>query len=147
MLRSFLQAMVWCGCLAWVDMASAQTDPNADLLQAVEFHQSGNYAAAIDGYQRFLKTHPEAAAVRSNLGAALAHEGRFEEAIREYSLALGVNPKNVPVRLNLALAYYKSGDLAQAIGQLEKVHSADPKNMQAAELLGPAIWPRGRTPR
>ncbi len=124
--------------------ATAQTDPGADLRKAVELHQAGNYAAAIEGYQRFLKAHPELAQVRSNLGAALAHEGRFEEAVREYSLALSVDPKNAPVRLNLALAYYKSGDIAQAIVNLEKVHEVDPTNMQAAQMLGSCYLAAGQ---
>jgi Flp pilus assembly protein TadD len=123
----------------------AQSAPDsADLQQAVELHQSGNYTGAIDAYQRFLKVHPEAAMVRSNLGAALAHEGRFEEAIREYTLALSVDPRNQAVRLNLALAYYKSGDIAQAIEHLERVHEAEPKNMQAAELLGSCYLAAGQ---
>ena len=115
-----------------------------DLRTAVESHQAGNYGAAIDGYQRFLKEHPEAAPVRSNLGAALAHEGRYEEAIREYSLALSVDPRNPTVRLNLALAYYKSGDIAQAIVNLEKVHEEQPKNMQAAQMLGSCYLAAGQ---
>ena len=82
--------------------------------------------------------------MRSNLGAALAHEGRFEEAIREYSLSLRSIRTNVSVRLNLALAYYKSGDLGQAIVNLETVHAADAKNMQAAELLGSCYLAAGQ---
>ena len=119
-------------------------DPRADLREAVELHQAGKYPEAIDAYRKFLKAHPEFGPVRSNLGAALAHEGRFEEAIREYSLALSSDPRNVPVRLNLALAYYKSGDIAQAIGNLEKVHEADPANMQAAQLLGSCYLAAGQ---
>jgi len=128
--------------------ALAQTGSGSeDLRQAIEFHQSGNYAGAIEGYQKFLKIHPEAAGVRSNLGAALAHEGRFEEAIREYSLALAVAPHNTQVRLNLALSYYKSGDIAQSMAHLEKVHEADPKNMQAAQLLGACYLAAGQNPK
>src|SRR5258708_35333559 len=90
--------------------ASAQSQTaESDLKDAVAKHQAGDYAAAIDGYRRFLRAHPEAAAVRSNLGAALAHEGRFDDAIHEYTLALEADPNNAAVRLNLGLAYYKSG--------------------------------------
>ena len=124
--------------------AVAQTDPGAELRQALELHQAGKYPEAIDAYQKFLKIHPELGQVRSNLGAALAHEGRLEEAIREYSLALSVEPRNAPVRLNLALAYYKSGDIAQAIANLENVHAADPKNMQATQLLGACYLAAGQ---
>src|SRR5581483_2265046 len=86
----------------------AQNAPDNALLEAVRLHQAGNYAGAIAGYQQFLKVHPEAVAVRSNLGAALAHEGRFSEAVREYNLALASAPQNQGIRFNLALAWYKS---------------------------------------
>ena len=62
-------------------LALPQTASESQVLQkAVSLHRSGNYAGAIEGYQQFLKAHPENAGVRSNLGAALAHEGRFAEA-------------------------------------------------------------------
>src|SRR5258708_7483618 len=118
MIRVFLVLLV----VLTGSIACVGQDESAILRQAFESHQAGNYAAAIDGYQRFLKVHPEAAPVRSNLGAALAHEGRYEEAIREYSLALSVDPHDVRVRLNLALAYYKAGNLGQATVNLEKIH-------------------------
>src|SRR5947209_9437232 len=71
--------------LALLATASAQTNPDlAALQQVIEMHKAGDYAGAIVGYQRFLKAHPEVSSVRSNLGAALAHEGRFDDAIREY---------------------------------------------------------------
>ena len=137
-MRFFVVLSLSIACLA------AQADPSAELRKAVDFHQANQFPQAIEAYQKFLKAHPEAAPVRSNLGAALAHEGRFEEAIREYSLALSVDPRNTPTRLNLAIAHYKSGDIAQAIGQLEKVHQAQPKNMQAAQLLGACYLAAGQ---
>lgn len=132
------------GSVVFAAACLAQAGSPADLRKAIELHQSGSYTAAIDAYQSFLKVHPEAAGVRSNLGAALAHEGRFGDAIREYSLALSVEPANRPVRLNLALAYYKSGDIASAIAQLEKVLAADPANMQARLLLSSCYLAAGQ---
>src|SRR5207302_4173865 len=85
------------------------------LRRAVELHQSGHYAEAITEYQTYLKAHPEAAAVRSKLGDALAHEGRYTAAIDEYRLALAAEPSNRGIRFNLALAYYKMSEIEQAI--------------------------------
>jgi Tfp pilus assembly protein PilF len=140
MLRGFLAGLC-IGCCAAIAMAQSS---GPDLRRAIELHQAGEYGAAIDAYREFLKVHPEVAGVRSNLGAALAHEGRFDEAIREYSLALSVAPRNSQVRLNLALAYFKSGDIARAIEHLEKVHAAEPANMQAAQLLGACYLAAGQ---
>ncbi len=115
---------------------AAQTSAaETELKNAIAKHQAGDYAGAIEGYQRFLRSHPEVAQIRSNLGAALAHEGRFDEAVREYSLALEGDPKNSAVRLNLGLAFYKSGRFPEASGEFVKVHAADPANPQATLLL------------
>src|ERR1700722_13036522 len=82
----------------------AQDESAQKLLRgAVEAQQSGHYTEAIDGYRKFLKLRPDMAAVRSNLGAALAHEGHFAEAIQEYTLALKADPSNSGIRLNLGL--------------------------------------------
>jgi Tfp pilus assembly protein PilF len=113
----------------------AQSTDSQELQKAISAHQKGEYGVAISGYEKFLKVHPEAAAVRSNLGAALAHEGRFEDAVREYTLALSVDPRNNRVRLNLALAHFKTGDIVAASKELEKVHIAEPENNQATLLL------------
>src|SRR5215467_16319300 len=103
-------------CLLCLGVVWAQDESGQQTLKrAVELHQSGHYAEAITEYQTFLKVHPEAVAVRSNLGAALAHEGRYTEAIREYQQALDKEPTNYGIRFNLALAYYKMNEVEQAI--------------------------------
>jgi len=96
------------------------------LSRAVKLHQSGHYAEAITGYRIYLKAHPDAAAVRSNLGAALAHEGRYSEAVREYTLALGVQPSNNGIRFNLGLAYFKMGEIERATKEFEAVYAVLP---------------------
>jgi tetratricopeptide (TPR) repeat protein len=114
-------------CLFLLTSASAQQTPgDADLRRAVELHQSGHYQEAIPLYQAFLKEHPEAVPVRSNLGAALAHEGRYTEAIQEYSLALKSQPTNFGIRFNLGLAYYKMGNVADAVKEFEEVRATMP---------------------
>lgn len=114
-------------CLFAVSVASAQQAPgDSDLRRAVELHQAGRYAEAIPLYQVFLKEHPEAVPVRSNLGAALAHEGRYTEATQEYTIALKSQPTNYNIRFNLALAYYKMSDIAAAIKEFEEVRAVAP---------------------
>lgn len=120
---------IWCmlACLFCVGLARAQDDSEQQALKrAVELHQSGHYAEAITEYQTYLKVHPQAGAVRSNLGAALAHEGRYTEAIQEYKQALAAEPTNYGIRLNLALAYYKMSEVEQAIKEFEAVYAIQP---------------------
>jgi tetratricopeptide (TPR) repeat protein len=118
----------------------AQDDSAQQALRgAIELQQSGHYTEAIEAYRMFLKSHPEMAAVRSNLGAALAHEGHYSDAIREYSLALKADPSNPGIRLNLGLAYYKTGDIAVAAREFETVYTHqtanDPLHERVALLL------------
>lgn len=129
MLRFFL---VW---FLSAPLFAAPQDDADDLRRAIAMHQAGDFNKAIEGYQIYLKAHPEASGVRSNLGAALAHEGRIEEAIREYGLALDSEPGNSKARLNLALAEYKIGRIRKAALNLETVHTAEPENEQVTLLL------------
>jgi tetratricopeptide (TPR) repeat protein len=119
----------------WVSSAHAQ---NAQQLvqDAMQKQQTGDLAGAVTEYREFLKLHPEATAIHSNLGAALAGWGRFEEAVSEYKTALRQSPRLPGARLNLALAYYKMGRIADAATELARVHAEDPANHQAALLLG-----------
>jgi tetratricopeptide (TPR) repeat protein len=115
--------------------AIAQT-PRQLVQDAIQKQQSGDLSGAVSEYRQFLKIHPEATAIHSNLGAALAGLGRFEEAIPEYEIALRQSPRLPGARLNLALAYYKMGRIADAASELVRVHAEDAANHQAALLLG-----------
>src|SRR5260370_333062 len=114
-------------CLLLRCFAKAQAESGRQTLsRPVELHKSGRYAEAIPEYQAYLKPHPEAAPVRSNLGAALAHEGRYTEAIQEYTQALAAQPTNYGIRFNLALAYYKTGEIKPAVKEFEAVYAIQP---------------------
>lgn len=98
--------------------------------------QAGDLEGAVKGYRQFLKLHPEATPIHSNLGAALAGLGRYEEAVPEYQAALKQSPGFTQARLNLAIAYYKMGRISDAATQLVRVHAKEPQNHQAVLLLG-----------
>jgi tetratricopeptide (TPR) repeat protein len=116
-------------------LALAQT-PQQLVQDAMQRQQAGDLAGAVPEYRQFLKLHPEATAIHTNLGVSLAGLGRFEEAVSEYKTALRQSPSQPAIRLNLALAYYKMGRLSDAVTQLTRVHSEDAANGQAALLLG-----------
>jgi tetratricopeptide (TPR) repeat protein len=95
---------------------------------AMALQQAGHYDEAIAAYRKFLQDNPDAGAIRSNLGACLAHEARYTEAVSEYTLALNADPDKVSIRLNLGLALYKAGQVASAIQQFEVVYAALPES-------------------
>jgi tetratricopeptide (TPR) repeat protein len=118
--------------------APAQMTPQQQqqLVQdAMQKQQGGDLEGAVTGYREFLKLHPEATAIHSNLGAALVGLGRYEEALPEYKTALKQSPKLAGARLNLALLYYKMGKIDEAATELEKVYREEPANHQAVLLL------------
>jgi tetratricopeptide (TPR) repeat protein len=109
--------------------------PQELVQDAISKQRAGDLAGAVQQYRQFLKLHPEATAIHSNLGAALAGLGRFENAIAEYRIALKQSPSFPGARLNLALAYYKMGQIEDAARELTRVHAEDPANSQATLLL------------
>lgn len=111
---------------------------------AIAKQRSGDLEGAVTEYREFLKAHPEAAAIHSNLGAALAGLGKFEEAVPEYQIALKQAPATPGAALNLALAYYKMGRIGDAADELAKIHAGDPTSKQATLLLADCYLRMGR---
>ncbi len=121
------------GC-AFLSYGQGTRTPQDVVKEAEAAQQAGNFDLAIQDYRMVLASYPSIPELRSNLGAALAAEGRYSEAITEYNRALKAKP-NPQVQLNLALAYYKIGDLTQAVPLLKKVNSEAPGNSQVLMLL------------
>lgn len=124
-------------------LACAQS-PQKLVQDAIQKQRAGKLEEAVAEYRQFLKSYPDAAAIHSNLGAALVDLGRFQEAIPEYEAALKLTPTLAGARLNLALAFYKMGRITDASLQLEKVYREDPSNHQAALLLADCYLRMGR---
>jgi len=99
---------------------------------------------AIRLYREFLKSYPDAAEIRSNLGAALVQDGQFAAAVTEYNIALQQLPDNLRVRMNLALAYYKLGRLPEAVEHLEVLHKLQPLEVRPALLLADCMLEANR---
>jgi Tfp pilus assembly protein PilF len=130
--------------LLGASFVSHAQSPQELVQDAQQKQRAGDLEGAASEYRQFLKLHPEATAIHSNLGAALAGLGRFEEAISEYQIALKQSPDLVAARLNLALCYYKMGRIEDAASELEKVRAASPENLQAVLLLGDCYMSLGR---
>lgn len=114
--------------------AQSSKSPQELLQSALSAQQAGKFDEAIRIYRILLKQYPNIAEIRSNLGAALASEGRYPEAIVEYERALK-DKANPQVRLNLALAYYKADQLTPAVENLKKVRVEEPSNRQVLTIL------------
>ncbi len=110
------------------------SSPQDLLKEAIAFQQAGKLDNAIHDYRLLLDKYPDIPEIRSNLGTALAAQGRYTEAVAEYEHALRLKPDK-QVRLNLALAYYKSADLVRAADILKDLHDKEPSNVQVITVL------------
>ena len=119
-------------------------EPQDSLREAQAALQSGDVGTAIRLYREFLKSYPDAAEIRSNLGAALVQDGQFAAAVTEYNIALRQLPNNLRVRMNLALAYYKLGRLPEAVEHLELLHKLQPLELKPALLLADCMLEANR---
>ncbi len=115
--------------------AQAPLDSESTLKRAIQLQQAGDSAKAIPLYREYLKIHPSSSSVLSNLGAALAHEGRYSEAIAEYTKSLAIQPGNPQALANLGLAYYKTGQIPRAREELQAALEPMPGNRQITFLL------------
>jgi tetratricopeptide (TPR) repeat protein len=112
-----------------------QASPQALYEQAGKALDAGHTAQAIKLYDELLQQVPDSIEARTNLGAALAQEGRYDEAVQQYRLVLAHDAQNEMALLNLALAFYKQGDFSKAHDEFEALHIAHPVNQQAFYLL------------
>ena len=127
---------LWCA-LFILTLRGQTPQSGCALDRALQYHQSGNYPAAIREYQSCIVAEPNRFEARSNLGAVLAKLGRYQEAIEQYQAALKFATPSVAPRLhfNLALAYYKSFQIPEAAAELEALHRAQPVDLNTALLL------------
>jgi tetratricopeptide (TPR) repeat protein len=144
MLESFpLMYRIVVGIAIVVTCAYSQTSPQELLDKAVAAQKSGQLEEAVRIYHTLLDKFPDIAEIRSNLGAALAGEGRYSEAVTEYKRALELKP-DPTVRLNLALAYYKTEQLPLAVDTLKKAREEAPANQQVLTVLADCYLRLGR---
>jgi tetratricopeptide (TPR) repeat protein len=104
------------------------------LSQAVEKHEAGDLEGAAALYERIVREAPDAARVRSNLGAVYARLGRYGDAIVQYREALA-REENPGIRLNLAIALQKVGQFPEAAAEAARVESVTPGNREVLLLL------------
>ena len=112
-----------------------EPSPQALYDQAGSALDAGNTAQAIKLYEALLQQVPDSIQARTNLGVALAHEGRYDEALQQYRQVLSRDPQNETALLNLALGYYKQGNFSTAHDEFDKLHKLHPTNQQAFSLL------------
>ncbi len=75
----------------------------------------------------------------SNLGNALAAQGRWAEAGESLARAAAMNPSELPIQRNTGSALLQANRIADAVGHLAAVATADPNDCENRILLANAL--------
>ena len=104
---------------------------------AVFAYTTGDYAAAVAGFEAVLAVEPEHFEARLSLGMAFYRQENYAAAIEEGHKAEAINTNEQRVHTNLSLAYMKRGnkETAEHHGLQAKIAGwkADPEATAAAE--------------
>jgi Tfp pilus assembly protein PilF len=77
-------------------------------------------------YTRTLQTNPDAAVIRSNLGALYFDSEQFERALEEWQIALAQKPDNTVTMNALGIVYTRLGRYAEADAIFKRALAARP---------------------
>jgi tetratricopeptide (TPR) repeat protein len=134
-----------CSTAAWLALAVAgpravaqPEDLRALLERALALHQQGDLEGAAAAYEQVVALVPQAARIRSNLGAVYAQLGRYDDAIEQYRLALAGlegDESEGAVRQNLAIAFQKAARVEEARDEAARLLEAQPGNRDVRLLL------------
>jgi len=127
--------LIFAGIVATLPVSTSGQSADSLYNDAGKAYDSGDIKRAIDLYEQLVRMAPNSVQARTNLGVALAHEGRYADAIAQYREALKQDPENPTVRLDLALASYKQADFAKAATELELLRKKHSENKQTLYLL------------
>ena len=109
------------------------------LQQALQRHQSGDLAGAIQLYQGFLKANPSHPDALHLLGVAQMQSGSLEEAISTLSKATEVETGNPDYFNNLGLAQFYMGDVVSARASYAKALQLNPNSADTLNNMGLAL--------
>lgn len=91
-----------------------------------------------------VRTAPQAARARDNLGKAYIRRGLDEKAEQEFAEAVRIKPEEPHYHDNLGLAYLRRGKLTEAEGELRQALQGDPLLVSAHMNLGVTLFERHR---
>ena len=96
---------------------------------AVQHHQKNNLQVAEKLYREILKTNPNHANTRNNLGSVLKELGESQKAISCFQKAIEIQSNHVNAHYNLGRIYVALGDIQKAINSYQEALKYEPKNL------------------
>jgi protein O-GlcNAc transferase len=114
------------------------------LATAVRLHQAGQLGAAETCYRQLLATQPNLAEAHSNLGSALAGQGKLDEAVAAIRQAISIKPDYADAYSNLGNALTRQGQLDEAVAAYRQAIRIKPNLARAHCNLGNALTRQGK---
>ncbi|MFH1943264.1 MAG: SpoIIE family protein phosphatase [bacterium] len=98
-----------------------------------EFYQRGDYARAVEEFQKTVEDYPNFIEARQYLGDTFFRMGQMDKAREVYDMVRQLDPENVNVLENLGVIFANRGDYKKAVWQWGEVlkHNPDRRDIIA----------------
>lgn len=125
-------------------MAQDMEKLQAELNEAVVFHQMGQVDEAEIRYLRLLRKAPEIPVIYNNLGLVLLAQKRIGESIERLEKALKLDPRYLDAHSNLGNAYRHAGRFEESLASYERALEINPGFIQALGNMSNTYMDMGR---
>jgi Flp pilus assembly protein TadD len=105
-------------------------------LQASDLMRAGKFHDAELLWRQLEQRYPRNPMILSNLGVALAQQGKLEQAAIEYRKSLALKADQPDVTFDLGIAEFKQGHFSAAIPAFELFAKEKPDDPRSTLLLG-----------
>src|SRR5215471_17876705 len=116
------------------------------ILAALTWHQTKIYNNLETLWRDTLAKNPAAWLAHTNLGGALARQGKLAEAIEQYEQALQLKPDEAEAYTNLGGVLARQGKLTEAVQNCERALQLKPDYPEAYYNLGVTLSEQGKLP-
>ena len=107
-------------------------------------HQTGNFAVALEFFDRSIAVDPSFAAAHVNRGNSLAAQNQHATAVLAFETALSFSADLPSALINMATALHVLGKLDDAVAALERARSSQPNSPELLNNLGNFYKDQGR---
>ena len=126
-------------------LAKRESDPTL-ATRLAQIQAQGDPPKAVRTLAEWLRTHPDAPAVRLALADLLFGLKRYDEALAGYEAVLAAEPANLPATNNAAWLYALKKD-KRAVGLAEAAYRLAPDNADVADTLAWILVQNGENAR
>jgi tetratricopeptide (TPR) repeat protein len=118
--------------------------PEAMSLLGTAYHESGNFAMAVQSFEKALEMAPNNKEILNNMGYSLFCAGFLDPALAAFDRALAIDPGYKHAWYNKGYAYHGAERLGEAVECYRKALEIDARDRVLWNNLGNALYNLGR---